>query len=380
MLGATALFGSLPAQQGDPYTAGRPAALQKLCLVALGPFALGDEHGSRDVDELLGVRVHWLETRHFRIGCGLDAQPLPDDARDRKAIYAETRRLQKKHGAFPATPVRLDEWLQLHLLAQRLEDLYADFQQRAGISDAWLAANKGDKGCGPHMGCREKFVVLVFQAQGDLVRYLRRFTAGREDRPWMQYFPQTDCFLFATSAEACNGAPRNPQIMHGHVVHGVCQNLVDAFCGQDSVPFWLAEGLAHWYARRIDPRLVDVTNVPKDELYQFTEWDWPRKVSARLQQGLVPDQADLLTWYDGRLLDLSQHAVLWSLTEFLMAQEAGRVADFLRSLRLQPLPSKYLLREKVLAWHQATFQSAFGWDLLGLDARWRKHVLTRYPQ
>ena len=67
----------------------------------------------------------------------------------------------------------------MHLFAHRLEALYADFAQRAGVDAAWLE----QRDAGPHLGRDGKFVVLLFEQESHLGRYLRRFCDCRADRP-----------------------------------------------------------------------------------------------------------------------------------------------------------------------------------------------------
>lgn len=371
---ATTLPAQEPAQ--DPYTRGDPEVMEKLGYRSWGPFPLADGHGSQEVDALVGGgRMRWVETGHFRIGTDLATRPLPDDNLGRRSIYAECRRLQRRHGTFPATPTKLDGWLQLHLMAQRMEDLLADLQRRAGVDDRF--ADHAEGAVGPHFGCRDKFVLLVFEAESELIRYLRTHTHCREDRAWLQHFPATDCFLFATAAQAFGGELRDPFLLHGHVVHAMVQNLLEAFVGVGRCPFWLQEGLAHWYTRRIDPRLVEFTNLPMEQAHRFTNWEWEARLRARARQDLLPALADMLTWYDGRNRGLIDHAAIWSLVDWMMAQEPTAVATCLQSCRREPLTTRYLSRSQVLEWHTLRLDAAFGCDLPQLDERWRKHIATR---
>jgi hypothetical protein len=354
--------------------------MQGLGYASFGPFPLGDDHQSDAVDaEYPQLEVRWLETAHFRLGSTLAERPIPEDSGARKALYGECRRLHRRLASVPAEPPRLDPWLQVHLLAQRLEDTYADFAGRTGVDEQWFGkhATERGRGDGPFLGCRSKQVVLVFQQQAELARYLRRFCDRRVDGPWSQRWERLDTMLFATAAECCQGRLQEAHWLHAHVVHGVVLNLIDGFVASDvTMPFWWREGVAHWYLRRIDPRLADLTDF--DLGAEIDPEQWPARVLARVRRDLLPPTSDLLHWWDGRQRSEADHALLWSLADFLMQQGDPGFARFLLEVRERPMRSRYMPQSLVLEWHEQALRVAYGAGVEVLFSRWRKYVTKAY--
>ena len=172
----------------DPYTGGDQAQLKPLGYASMGPFELGTGHGTADVEELLGTEpLIWIETAHFRIGCSLSPLALrgPQDwSKDWvKSVRGELGELRPKlpKGRLKKRVKSLDPWLRAHLMAQRLERLYAEVSSVLGRDDAWFvngSQNANDPetfaGVGPYLGMAEKQVVLLLQKSGGLARYTRQ--------------------------------------------------------------------------------------------------------------------------------------------------------------------------------------------------------------
>ena len=84
-------------EKGDPYTKQDQDAMQALGVVRYGPFPWADHFSTSDVDKVLGPgRVLWMETEHFRLGLNMTTARLPEDSKQKKAVYAECKALNKK--------------------------------------------------------------------------------------------------------------------------------------------------------------------------------------------------------------------------------------------------------------------------------------------
>lgn len=358
----------------DPYTAFDPAAMRMLGYVAAGPFALGDGYGTDAVEAELGTALRWIETGHFRIGSTLAARPWPEDRARRRLLLDECRRLHGRCPRLPARPRQLDGWLQVHLFAQRLEDLFADFARRVGPdAEGELLAATAGFGYGEHFGCREKFVVLLFERTPELARFLGRFCGRRDQRPWSQRFRRTDGWMLATAAGALDGRLRDPVELHGHVVHATAQTLLDAFAGRDDgVPAWWRVGIAHGCARAIDAALIEAQGGP---IGRWRPEQWPEILAARLQKDLLPDLREVLQWPDLDRASETEHAVAWSLSQYLLEVHGDEgFGRFVRLLREKPKPPCGTPGAQVLAWHEAALRRACGLDLDGLATAWREYV------
>ena len=86
-------------------------------------------------DFLQYVQILWIETPHFRIGINLPAYTVPMDPVIRAKIRDELTRLAEKLPRVNPKARRLDPWLRAHLVAHRLEKLYAETQSLFGVKD-----------------------------------------------------------------------------------------------------------------------------------------------------------------------------------------------------------------------------------------------------
>ncbi|MEE2886906.1 MAG: hypothetical protein VX951_05695, partial [Planctomycetota bacterium] len=145
----------------DPYTKGDPAVMRKLGYASFGPIPWGDDHDSRKIHDMMPeAKILWLETAHFRIGSSLGALKMPKSSVARRRLLAEIKLLAKKLPGVKSKPRVLSRWLRLHMYADRLERLYADWQSILGVTDrdfpkadAPPPANARDyMGRGPHLG------------------------------------------------------------------------------------------------------------------------------------------------------------------------------------------------------------------------------------
>src|SRR5262245_42241025 len=365
----------------DPYAADRAAAV-KLGYAGTGPFLLGDDHTSTEVAAGLGnTALHWVETAHFRIGTDLADCALPDETRDQEQFTALCRELHRRVAAIPEQPKSLDGWLRLHLLARRLELLYAEVERLAGVDDGWFAEHPlaGGKGNGRWLGCPQPFVVLVFQRESDLMRYLRNFCGCSRDIPWASRYRHSGNYLFATAAQACHRELMDPAVLDAHIAHFAASNLLEAFVGSARTPFWWREGLSHWLARRVNRQVVTITELPDDRRWRFAAANWEQMVRTRTQARLLPPADELLCWREDEQRELDDHALIWSFVDFLMAQDRAAVAGWFRRLRAEP-PPRAFAAEPELAWHDAAFAAAFGRDRPRLFADWQRFVLDRYAK
>ena len=93
-------------------------------VVSHGPFPFLRDT-SEELQQQLGAGgLLWIETEHFRIGSELEKWKIP--VRDKKAYQAELERFAETWPEVdPKKTKSLDPWLRLHLMAWRMENLYA---------------------------------------------------------------------------------------------------------------------------------------------------------------------------------------------------------------------------------------------------------------
>jgi len=366
----------------DPYTGGAAALMEAAGIAAYAPFAWADGKSTDSIDTVLGERrILWLETAHFRIGSSLSACLVPEAQDKRKALLDEIKLLRKKLPRVPDRPKRIDPWLRAHLYAQRLEALYADFQQLLGVTDADFPARGPEMGQGAYLGMPGKYLVLLFQKKSDLARYAERFCGTRNDSSLRWYHGTTHQLLAGVSAEGLEGFDETG--IHGHVIYAATHNLLNGYRGfHYPLPLWLAEGLAHWYSRRVPSDVVNVRILDSEAVSQDKQADWPVKVRRRAQhEGLPIPFATMAKWGDFAEMGYHAHSQAWSRIDYLMQLDREKLGVVLQKLKglqttaagTRPPPEVVTLAQKLLV-------DLYGLDGPTFDTKWRDWVLKTYPK
>ncbi|TAH34350.1 MAG: hypothetical protein EYC70_15495 [Planctomycetota bacterium] len=380
------------ARRPDPYSEDAPELRKLAGYVSYGPFPLAKddarvEFGTRDVEKALGdIEILWVETAHFRIGSTLPAY-VAEDKKERDKLRLELAELRRIFPQVDPEQRKLDPWLRLHLYARRLEDLYADFQRRLGRTDADFPAGPGTlvngeyRGDGPYLGQPGKYVLLLFEKSSSVGRFFGRFTATPEDRSRRHNFPHSGTLLMAISTEYGDGALKNDTALHCSVVFNQVHNLVSGYKFYTvELPIWWKEGLAHWYARRVDPSYNNFSAVTEEAAETRSTWNWPPKVRGRVKNDYYPGAAELTAWtdFDGRRL--ADHMMMWSRVDYLMSLGDAGFATFMDMMKgsypgitCAPTP------EQVLARQQEALQQAWSLDADAFDRQWAEYVLKTYP-
>jgi hypothetical protein len=391
LLTAAILSGWLPAQDDkeeaeirktpvDPYTEGDAARMAAAGIVAYGPFAWGDHLRTTDVDRVLGAgRVLWIETAHFRIGCNLRTAKVPVEAEPKKHLHDEVSRLRKKLPKVKEKPRELDPWLRAHLYAQRAEELYAEFQQLIGVTDADFGEAL-DVRSGKYLGMPDKFLLLLFQKKSDLARYLERFCNTRGDISYRYEHVKSHQMLAAFAAEGLENA--DELALSSHVTYSLVHNFCDGYMGFCyPIPPWLPEGLAHHRSRRIPTNFVNVGIGDRDIVDEQRQHLWPQKVRARADHDYFLKSADLMAMKPADM-DLMAHMFAWSRVDFLMQKKPEGVGAILKALKSFPMPrvDRPVKPEDLASKQLEVLQEQFGLDPAALDTQWRAWVLKTYPK
>lgn len=380
--------GPLAAQKNvDPDTQDDPARIAAAGYSRVGAMEWADGHDTENIRAVMtGRPLCVVETEHFRVASALGARPLPANSVDREAIRAELRALATRLPGVDPKSRELDPWLLTHLYAHRCETLYAELAQRFGVTAADFPAAGAPRkpehlGRGPHMGRRERHLLLMFETEGDLARYLQTYTDRTETRPVRHYFERSDCLGYVVCADAHRGVLRDEEHMHANVTFSVVLNLVDAFgdYDPDAFPLWLREGIAHWYRRRVHPEHNNFSHFDDDRADEFTEWQWGRKVRARVAFGVAPSFRRVRKWHDPAGLTLVEHAMMWSRVDHLFSLEAEGFGRFWRNVQANYYAGPRWEDEDRTAWHDAAFEAGWGLDAQEVDEGWKKFVVETYP-
>lgn len=371
----------------DPYTENDPESMKALGYVSYGPFTFGDDRGTHEIDAVLGEKkVLWLETAHFKIGCGLHSAKAPPDPEHKKLLYEELKELKEKLPKVNPRTRTLDRWVRLHLCAQRLENLYADFCKRLGVTDADFQDGTElgtELGKGRYLGQPGKYLVILFQKTSDFERYLDRF-AGIHSRDSVRHnFQKSNNLLVAINTEGNDEWLRNPVALHSHLVFNTVGNLVDGYKGYwYAMPAWWSVGLAHWYARQVHPEIVNITMEADDVVDEADAWDWPRKVRARVGFDYFPEAEEVLQWNRLGELGFLEQMMSWSRVDYLLSLGDEKFAEYFTMMKGMPIPRDGvgITPEHVLAQQEKALEEVYDLDAEGFDRKWKRYVLRNYPR
>lgn len=360
----------------DPYTEGRPEALARAGYDALGRFPWAAGHDTAAIDEVVGQRLLWVETAHFRLGSSLPAYRVKGDPRERKKLRDELARLGERLDGVKPRARELDPWLRVHLFARRLEDLYAEFAERMGADDEGLELEDGTHAPlgGAYMGQRERFTVLLCAKTSTLGRYTEHFLGQGADVAVHHAFAPSSGLFFGAALAHLLGYDSD-SALHVLVAQGVTANLVDGFRGYARLtPIWVRQGLASWFARRVDARWCLYRGYrPKDE----DDWRWEPRVRKRVEQRYYPTTEEVLRWDHDSTWGLAQDLVSWSRVDFLMQREGGRPGLLLYELN-EPLTEAG--PEALAELQRRALLRAFDLEPDAFDAAWAAWVERSYPR
>lgn len=374
----------------DPYTKGDAEAMRAAGIEAYAPMHWAGEHTTDDVERELALerKVAWAETRHFKIGICLPPRPWPTQKEEKKAINDEVRALSARLPEIKRSQQTLGSWLLVHLYAQRLEALYADFCGRVGFVDEAPPCEDGKGhdgrtarglplGTGRYLGQHGKYCLLILERRSDLARYFRAFAERDAIEGTCHHFASSNSLVFVTTPDIRTGGLETERALHCNVVYGVVRNLVTGFRGFTyDVPIWNVEGMAHCYRRRLDPAYNTIAGLPERQWGLLHDADWGQKAKARATVGTHARGEDLLAWRFEDLTDFHQHVMMWSRMEFLLQQGNDKLARYLAILK--SLPTTGVPREVVLETQQRALGEVYGYDASSFDAAWIAFVRKKY--
>jgi hypothetical protein len=378
----------LPAQQPDdepvvakdPYTEADPQAMKAAGIVAYGPFPWADGVSTTDVDKVLGSsRMLWMETAHFRIGSNLRPTKVPEEAEEKKSLQAEVRALRERLPKVKDKPRQLDPWLRMHLYAQRAENLYAEWCAMAGVTDADFGEGKAVRS-GKYLGLPDKFLVLLFDKQSDLARYMDRFCGVKADKSYRHYHQKSSQMLAVLAREGFEDA--NELALQSHFAYSLAMNFTNGYMGYYyDLPCWLLEGIAHGFARKVPTKFVNIS-IEDEAVDAQRQHLWPQRIRARVGFDHFPKAADLLAVQDPKGLDYAAHLMSWSRVDFLRKQDEVAFGKLVKGLKTLSLPATggTLPFAQVHARQLELLQELYGLDPESFDARWKEHVLKTYPK
>ncbi|MFY9342883.1 MAG: hypothetical protein WAT39_10360 [Planctomycetota bacterium] len=387
-----------PKTTPDPYTLGEPAALKKAGYESLGPFPFGANHDSSAITELLGSEpLLWIETAHFKIGCALSPLPLKNDEPWRDDWVArlkqELKRLATRLPRVKTDVKELDPWLRAHLVAQRVEELYAAMLANFGLTESSFPMAPDDpakpaefRGLGRHFGMKGKFTVLLLRTSASHARYTRAHHGREIADPIRFQDQQTGSLYWGASEETAEGLFKHDYALNAHLTFNLAHNLYSGYRSfSHDLPPWLSTGLAHWHARQVSPRFPTYDRKDdRDKEMRSAFWEWDKRVPGLLRNGAFKSVPALLDHPSAGTFDLEQHMQSWAVVEYLMTEHKPKFMAFVHRMkepfharRRAPTETEVRLRQldvlqEVLGWSPEQLEAAWRLAVLGPGARGRK--------
>ncbi|MFO1052572.1 MAG: hypothetical protein U1F36_10190 [Planctomycetota bacterium] len=372
----------------DPYTGGDAARVAAAGYVGYGPFAIDDDHGSRDIDRLLGATsLLWLETAHFKLGLRLPEYRIPTANRtERDKLRAELSDLRQRMPDVDVATRSLDPWLRLHLTALRLEGAYAAFEKLVEPVDPASATASsqadlegGGRGVGAWLGKDDKFVVLVFATRSDLARYAVDHLGRALQTPQREDLGALQGMLFVTALD-CDPDLTGDTGLHCHLVYAVVENMVAAYRGHRfDLPAWIESGLAQSFALAIDPQHPNFDRGRLRSIDPRPRGDLSLRVRSLVEKRLAAPFSQIAGQRDVARFTLDDFVFAWSRITWLRSLGDDRFAHFM-ALMKAPLPTNLSrsVQDLVIERQATALREAFG--ITGcedLDRKWTAWVLAR---
>ncbi|MBT3339774.1 MAG: hypothetical protein HOM34_01660 [Planctomycetes bacterium] len=311
----------------DPYTEEDPALMQAAGIVAYAPFPFIGQQKTDKIESVLGnIDLLWVETEHFRIGSALPKCSLGTSQKKKKATRAEIAELRKTLPNIPKKPKFVDPWLRVHLYASRLEALYTDIEDRLGVPAGYWPTAPGQtpggeyRGEGAYMGMKDKFTILLLEKKSGISRFSSAFAGQEPQSPFVWCFGLEGNMFFGSACEEAEKTYYDDTLLHAHMTFHVTRNLIAgikhfAF----NPPFWWHEGLAHWYARRVNPDSNNFSKVNNGDVDLRDETNWEPKVRARVKHKYFPTAEELINREDWTGITFSETMMMWSRVDYLMS-------------------------------------------------------------
>ena len=374
----------------DPYTRADPAAMKRAGYVSFGPFVWGDGHDTSQIEHVLGeeVKLLWVETAHFRIGCSLPPYKIPQERDEKRKLAAELGELRSVLPTVKPRAKKLDRWLRLHLFARRFESTYVDFCERLKVTDGDFPSKPGElkggvnMGEGPFLGQPAKFTVLLFEKKSSAGHYVRTFLEMEPSGAQRHNFLATGSLLYLTSTEFAAGTLSNDTALHCEAVFNVVHGLLDGYrYFWHQVPHWFGQGLAHWYLRRISEKHNVFNEYKRFDNKPEMLWNWPPRIRARVKFDQFRPFTELMEWQPEDEKTLVDSMMLWSRVDFLMSRGAEAFPVFMNLIKGPiPMQGRMPTREEIQDRCAFAVQQAWGFDGQALDAAWKTWVLETYPK
>ncbi len=363
-----------------PYCLGQPELMAASGIVSHGGFEFGssDTHA---IDELLPeTDIRWVETPHFELGMGIGGFRVGNS--DRKKVRAELEKLAEVLMDVNPKTRQVDAWLQVHLYAQRMEQVWDRFLEIMQVSEdqfpdgkkVWMVGTPY-MGEGPYVGQKGKFEAMILPSESTHVTFLStNFGLQiRRSQRWNVIPRDTMTIAIHTQEDQL----RKDEALHGHLAFNLASNLLNGYKHFSyDTPIWLIEGLSHFIERELNPRFNTFDSSEGSLTEATSKANWIPQVKAMIRSGKAPRLAELMRFQSYGDLDIEHHYATWSMTVFLIEQHGQGYACL--NDRLHGMKNKQGLQDgsNIADKHRKFFRECLGMSYAQFDKAWAEWALA----
>jgi hypothetical protein len=385
----------LPKWRIDPCTKNKPELMQKAGYVSFGPFPFGNLADkpitSKNIENSLEwLQILWIETKHFRIGLDLPEWPVPLDPPTRGKIRGELEELQKYLPNIQPKARVLEPWVRAHLIAYRLEKLYAEVSTLFGVKDedfptdaSKVVAKPGETymGYGPYLGMKDKYLVLAFEKETSNQAYQKAYVGRDSGTPQRWHFKESSSILITLGCDSKEFPLKHDTALHCALAFNVSQNLLDGFRYYSyDMPVWIREGFGHWHCRRIDPKWpsFDQNEGAIADMKLIAKWDvYCRTILG--SEGKIAPFPEAMAWRDFGKIKFNDHVAIWSRMDWLLSQGPEKWRKFLFGVKGRVDANWSIDQSDLVGATRTALQEAYGLSILDFDRKWAEWVRATYP-
>ncbi|MEM7310893.1 MAG: hypothetical protein AAF682_29760 [Planctomycetota bacterium] len=364
-----------------PYCGNDPGVMMRAGLVGHGPFEFGaPDNDTASVGGFLIADVYWLESEHFEIGLALAPYKVPQ--KEKNKIRAELTELAEVLPNVDPKAKVLDEWLRLHLFAQRSEKVWDRFLEIMQKDEDFFPA-EGSRwvlgtpyaGEGPYVGQRGKYEVLLLTSEAEHVAFLKeQFGLSiRRTQRWNVTDPARDTITVTIHLD--QGSLKKDTALHGHLAFNLAHNLLDGYKHYSyDTPLWIHEGLAHFMEREVTTRYNTFDSTEGALAEETRKSKWIPEVKKLLSAGDAPRLAELMGLQSYAAFELRHHFATWSMIDFLIQAHPDGFACLNDKLHGRKTPEGYADSANLRDAHRQAFKECLGMSYAQFDQAWKEWV------